>query len=64
MEYTKSLQLRAGILKMVSGESSGLNITVKWIIVPLYIYKIPGIRCSEPFSGFPELLQQNTDFIS
>lgn len=48
---------------MVSGGSSVLNITVMWFIVPLYIYEIPGFRHPEPFSEFPELLQENIEFI-
>jgi hypothetical protein len=63
MEITKSLQLGAGILQMVSGESSVLNVTVKCFAVPLHIYEIPGFRYPEPFSRFPELLQENTEFI-
>jgi hypothetical protein len=54
MEIIKSLQLAAGILQMVSGESSVLNITAKRFVVPLYIYEIPG-------SGIPSLF---LDFLS
>lgn len=63
MEITKSLQLRAEILQMVSGESSVLNITVQWFVVPLYIYEIPEFRYPDPLPRFPELLQENTEFI-
>lgn len=63
MEITKSLQLGTEILQMVSGESSALNITVQWFVVPRYIYEIPGFMYPEPLSRFPELLQENTKFI-
>jgi len=63
MEITKSLQLRAGILQMVSGERSVLNITVQWFIVPLYIYEIAGFRYPDPLPRVPELLQENNEFI-
>lgn len=48
---------------MVSGESSVLNIS-QGFIVPLYIYEIHGFRYPEPFSRFPELLQENTEFVN